>query len=150
MDISDWVTGALSVFAIAISIIALRKSWKAASASIELGIATEIRASKDRTSDLCIQMSAFQSEDKRTEDEERRFQATSKAFWAAIENNINAYENACAKYADNKVDRHRFKKIYKTEIRKLVQNPKFAKYFDEVKSEYRNILNVYKEWEHLE
>ena len=39
---------------------------------------------------------------------------------AAHEDFLNAYDEACAKYIDSKVDRLRFKKLYHDEIRQLV------------------------------
>lgn len=72
------------------------------------------------------------------------------AFKAAVESNINAYEEACAKYIDNKYDRKRFKKIYQISLRQLVENPQHKPYFDGVTSRYKAILKVYSEWENPE
>ena len=74
----------------------------------------------------------------------------SQAFNSAIESNLNAYEEACAKYLDNKVDKERFKRNYSVEIRQLVENTNYKKYFDATTSPYKCILKVYNEWNNLE
>lgn len=69
---------------------------------------------------------------------------------SAIESNLNAYEEACAKYLDKKVDKKRFKRNYCVEIRQLVENKNYKNYFDANASSYKCILKVYKEWNNLE
>lgn len=73
-----------------------------------------------------------------------------KALNAAYERNLNAYEEACAKYLDNKVDKDRFKKNYHLDIRNLVQNEQFQDKFNPLISPYKAILKVYNDWNNLE
>ena len=73
-----------------------------------------------------------------------------KALSTAYERNLNAYEEACAKYLDNKVDKERFKKNYHLDIRKLVENEHFKDKFNSTTSPYKAILKVYNEWNNLE
>ena len=73
-----------------------------------------------------------------------------KALNAAYERNLNAYEEACAKYLDNKVDKDRFKKNYHLDIRNLVQNEQFQDKINPLTSPYKAILKVYNEWNNLE
>lgn len=73
-----------------------------------------------------------------------------QAFESARELNLNAYEEACAKYLDGKVDKKRFKKNYHVEIRNLVENDNNKDKFDGVTSKYKCILAVYEEWNNLE
>lgn len=69
----------------------------------------------------------------------------------ALEREINAYEEACAKYLDGKVDKERFKRNYCLEIRQLVGNETLHnKFFDAVSSPFKCILKVYKEWNDME
>jgi len=63
---------------------------------------------------------------------------------------VNAYDHACSKYIDGKVDKARFKKNYQIEIRQLVQNEDLKHRFDPITSSHRPILNVYEEWENPE
>ena len=47
-----------------------------------------------------------------------------QAYFTAEEQYRNAYEEACGKYIDNKIDKIRFEKLYKQEIYKLVNDEK--------------------------
>lgn len=73
-----------------------------------------------------------------------------QAFETAREMNLNAYDEACSKYLDGKVDKERFKKNYHVEIRQLVENTNNKDKFDAVTSKYKCILAVYDEWNNLE
>lgn len=73
-----------------------------------------------------------------------------QAFETAREMNLNAYEEACSKYLDGKVDKERFKKNYHVEIRQLVENANNEDKFNAVTSKYKCILAVYAEWNNLE
>ena len=70
----------------------------------------------------------------------------------AIEDNLNAYEEACARYIDNKVDRDRFRKMFFSEIANLVRKKEaedhitFGLLHPEGQSLFQNIWRVYREW----
>ena len=66
---------------------------------------------------------------------------------AAFQDYVNAYEEACMKYIDNKIDCERFKKTYIKEITNLVT--KNEEMFG-VSSVYTAIKKVYNEWNDLE
>jgi len=118
--------------------------------NIELYISERITATKEKVSDIYLKMAPLAFKDDRDEQDEKLFAAYVMAYNAAIENNLNAYEDACSKFLDNKVDRLRFEKSYKTEIRQLVENEELKSYFDGVTSKYKAILKVYNNWENLE
>ncbi len=63
---------------------------------------------------------------------------------------LNAYEEACQKYLDKKVDKNRFKKSYFTEIQSMVKNESFKQKYDTQSTPYKATLKVYKEWFDLE
>jgi hypothetical protein len=90
------------------------------------------------------------SKDRRTSEEEKQLEIYQRSFNAAVEGNINAYEEACAKYLDGKVDRKRFGKNYRVALRQLIETPELKGYFDAVTSRYKAILKVYDSWENLE
>ena len=140
----------VSIAAIVVSIVTFSKANALNLGNIELYINERITHTKERVSDIELQMSELVSKSKRTAQEERVLETFRHSFMAAVENNINAYEEACAKYLDKKVDRKRFTKLYKTEIRQLVENEAFKEYFDGVTSRYKAVLKVYKSWENLE
>ncbi len=109
-----------------------------------------ITATKERVSDLTLRMAPLLTKDSRTAEDERMLEIYERNFKLAIENNLNAYEEVCAKYLDGKADRERFVKTYKREIRQLVENQEYRERFDGVTSPYKAILKVYDEWENLE
>lgn len=84
----------------------------------------------------------------------RRLQAFNGPFLEAVEDNLNAYEDACAKYLDGKIDKQRFKKMYVREIQNLCEtkpdNAIHSFLHPEVACRFQAIWRVYKEWFHLE
>lgn len=73
----------------------------------------------------------------------------SKEIASALDEDLlNAYEEACAKYIDNKVDKKRFYKMYVSEIRQLVENEPYKKIFNEIGCKFDAIINVYNKWNH--
>ena len=62
----------------------------------------------------------------------------------------NAYEDACGKYNDGKVDKDRFKLMYQTEIRRLVEEEPHKEFYANNQSPYDATLKVYNEWYHQE
>lgn len=67
----------------------------------------------------------------------------------AIEELLNSYEEACAKYIDKKIDKKRFKKMYNDEIKNIVESNELKKYF-QFGSKYEAIKKVYNKWFNLE
>lgn len=69
-----------------------------------------------------------------------------KSFETAEEQFRNAYEEACSKYLDGKLDKERFEKMYFIEIQNLVTNEDQKKHYDATQSHYRCTLAVYNQW----
>jgi len=118
--------------------------------SIELVINERITQTRQKVSEVTMNMAPLMSKSDRSEDEQKTLDIYIKTLHSEIENNINAYEEACMKYLDGKIDTVRFKKSYFTELRQLVEHEKYKKYFDGVSSRYKAILKVYDEWFNLE
>lgn len=153
------VANIISGFALLVAVIALYVSAKASSrsealqhASVEIEVRASIDVSRARVEDLSITHSPLLAKDKATltAEEATYIDIVRKVFDSAIENNVNAYENACQKYVDKKIDRVRFKKAYQTEIRQLVESSAHKRFFDGVTSRYKAILLVYGHWENKE
>ena len=62
----------------------------------------------------------------------------------------NAYEDACGKYNDGKIDKERFRLMYQTEIRRLVEEEPHKEFYSSNQSPYDATLKVYNEWFHRE
>jgi len=72
------------------------------------------------------------------------------AVKSALEVVLNAYDEACAKYNDNKIDRIRFKQLYIDEIRNIVEDENTKVYYQMPQSKYKATIKVYDEWNNLE
>jgi len=148
------VTLIFSSLAIIISLFAYFRSSSIAMGSLELAIRERISTSKVSVQTSIVQMTALLSKretEEITQAESIQLKTYEAIYKSAIEDNINAYEEACAKYLDKKVDRKRFKKIYKAEIKQLVENQSHStEYFHPTTSKFKAILKVYEEWENLE
>ncbi|WP_143485914.1 hypothetical protein [Pseudomonas sp. PA15(2017)] len=122
-------------------------------AMVELEISQSIENAKSKINEIALIMVPFVAKEKANALSSEDVEALSlyrKNFNAATQTLINYYDSACSKYADGKVDKIRFRKTYKTEIRRLVENEDLQEYFNPLTSSYKPILNIYKEWEHLE
>lgn len=120
---------------------------------VELEISQSIENAKSSINEISIIMAPLVSKENLktiTLEESETLTLYRKNFNAATQTLVNYYDSACSKYLDEKVDKVRFKKTYKNEIRKLVENADLKEYFNPLTSSYKPILNVYSEWEHLE
>lgn len=111
---------------------------KISQGQIELQIHQLISQTKKDLLDIALKVDSGQAE------------ILKQAFETARELNLNAYDEACSKYLDKKVDRERFKRNYHVEIRQLVEDPNNGEKFNGVTSKYKCILKVYEEWNNLE
>lgn len=157
MEFKDVVSTVIATISVIISLFALSKSSKASSAalniqhaSVELEIRNAIENSKNQIQNLSITFAPLKVKANRTQDEDALFKFHEKALKSGIESLLNQYDDACAKYIDGKIDKHRFKKTYNKEIRNIVENKEFEEYFNPTTSNYKPILIVYKEWFDLE
>ena len=150
MSIYEVLSLSFSLLAIIISIVSISKVNMFSLANIELYLNERITDTKVKVSELSEKIMILNSKTKKTVEDKRLLENYKFLFNTAIENNLNVYEEACAKYLDRKIDRKRFEKTYRTEIRQLVEKTEFSEYFDKVSSRYRAIRKVYDGWENLE
>ena len=124
---------------------------------IETGLRSEIRATRKAARDASIALAEATSRvqgDKRelSKADKERLMPYVLCYEEAIEDNLNAYEEACARYIDNKVDRDRFRKMFFSEIANLVRKKEaedhitFGLLHPEGQSLFQNIWRVYREW----
>ncbi len=112
----------------------------------ELLINSRITETKNKVIDFSLKI----FEDDSLEENSEKKGNFIKVLLSHQESNLNAYDEACAKYLDNKVDKERFKKTYFTEIREIVENKELKDFFDPTTTRYKTILKVYREWFDLE
>lgn len=149
-EILSLIFSGIAILIAVLSYLLAKRANSTASANTELYINERITNTKEKVSEISMLMSSLITKKNKTNEEEEQLKIFQFNFKAAVENNLNAYEESCAKYLDNKVDKKRFHKQYKTEVRQLVENEQFKEYFDRASSRYRSILKTYNEWENLE
>lgn len=147
----------ISILSLLVSICAViyanqahKVAHKVANGEIELSIFTAIKDTEVRVMDLTIELSKFDEYKKLDEIQKKHFNALNQALEQAIESNLNAYEESCAKYLDGKIDVDRFSRMYNTPIRNLVENDEYEQYFKPITSSYKCIIKVYEKWNNLE
>ncbi|TKE91266.1 hypothetical protein FCV44_19485 [Vibrio kanaloae] len=121
---------------------------------VELEMRQAIENAKSKVNDISIIMAPLvareESEQNLSVEDTKTLEIYRKNFNAAVQTFMNTYDDACSKYIDGKVDKVRFKKNYRYEIRNLLENKELKEYFDPLTSRYKPILNVYTEWENME
>ena len=136
----------ISIVGAIISIIALIKSFNTdrkthnfAQGQIEIQVREMISQKKTRYADLGIQLEGNPEN-----------ASLKNAINAALEEVLNAYDEACSKYIDNKIDKKRFKKLYIEEIKNIVDGSETKQYYLMPHSKYKATVKVYDEWYNLE
>ena len=112
----------------------------------------DIKEAKVRFEDICGEIEAVtlgREANNLTAVENKILEIKFKRMDSILEEYLNAYENACSKYIDKKIDVIRFKKMYVSEVRNLFEPPENAfvrLLHPEGTSNYKAIWKVYKEW----
>lgn len=138
-NVTDWIAIIISIVAFGFSLFSFFKSNSLTKGQVEMQIRDMISSAKWRYADLGIQLS--------NDNQNQMLIASTKA---ALEDVLNAYDEACAKYIDKKVDTERFKKLYVTEIRNLVEDNNTKSYYVMPQSKFQATVKVYREWNNLE
>lgn len=124
---------------------------------VELEMRQAIENAKSKVNEVSVLMAPLVAREDSEEENEHLSSSEKKTldiyrknFNAAVQTLMNTYDDACSKYIDGKVDKVRFKKNYRYEIRNLLENGDLKEYFNPLTSRYKPILNVYTEWENME
>lgn len=128
-----------------------QNSSKVEHGMIELSIRSAITDAKKHVVETTTPLQPFLYKLKNnialTPEETHTFDHAQKVFKSAEEDEINAYEEACAKYITGKVDYKTFEHLYHGEIKQLVENPNLSDYFFPTeKSPFQSIIDVYTKW----
>lgn len=155
LELNDIITITISLFAIAISVwdrIANlnnnRKTNEKAEQAIKLSqgvteieIRNSISNARSRVDDFGLQLRNFKLERPKED-----LKAHEKIFWSILEDYFNHYDRACRLYLEGKIDKKSFKKEYKREIRNIIVNKNYQRYFGSKNKRFKAILKVYKKW----
>lgn len=121
---------------------------------VELEMRQAIENAKSKVNEISVVMAPLVARESGEQglsiEDAKTLEIYQKNFNASVQTLMNTYDDACSKYIDGKVDKIRFKKNYRYEIRNLLENKDLKEYFDPLTSRYKPILNVYTEWENME
>lgn len=130
----DGITSVMAIVAFIFSIISFLRSNAYTKAQVEISIRNMIFDAKEKFYEFS-----------NNSDVEKKLILSS-----VFEDYLNAYDEACAKYIDNKIDKVRFKKMYVDEIKNLVECKNGKEKIDTDTTRFRAIRKVYNEWNNLE
>ena len=159
---SDWIALAscvLSVIALWVSIHFARRAERAGKSANDIAIGqsetnlrTAITAAQERLSQSNIQIATIRkgkTPEELTSDERSIYEIYLAYYDRTAEQLLKSYEDACAKYLDNKIDRLRFKKAYEKELQDLCEKERGTIHkllHPRDSSSYKAIWSVYEEW----
>lgn len=122
----------------------------------ETNLRESISRARERYEDICLRLADLvngRKFDDLLKPEKARAEQYRKVQLSSLESLMNSYENACAKYRDDKIDKDRFKKLYIEEIRTLFSESDncYSRYLHpEGTSKFKAIWAVYRAWNDLE
>ena len=127
---NEWIAIIISAIALGFSVFSWYKTTKVDKGQLEIEVRKMISERKNDFLKYCNENNKKEIID------------------SLIEEEINAYDQACLFYRERKIDKKSFEKTYKTEILNLVEDKNYKEVgkFDEIDCKYENLINVYKEW----
>jgi len=130
---------------------------KLSTGQAETSLRSAISVTRSSVRDIGVKLAEITNgkrPDQFTAEETRRLKSYQGPFNEALEDNLNAYEDACAKYVDDKIDKERFKKSYIREIQNLCEakpdNPVHQLLNPADSCKFKCVWKVYREWHHHE
>jgi hypothetical protein len=159
MDEKAWISLGSAIIAVSAMIATIIVSLKARAVSLgqaETSLRASISVTRQAVRSIGLEIAKLmdgKAPNKLTAEDNRRLQPVKVCFEEAIEDHLNAYENACGQYLDNKVDKARFRKAYNGEVRGLCEDetPEIkARMHPADVSDFKAIWKVYREWHNLE
>ena len=126
-----------SIGALILSIFAYRNSQATGHAQVELEMRTLISNAQNRMQDIALKIAESSGK------VPPLFQSVMNA---AMEQVANAYDEACDKYLDKKIDLKSFENLYRNEIIQLVENEQFRPLYDTATTRYKATRGVYDAW----
>lgn len=122
------------------------KALKTSEGSLEISMKDSISSSRTHLARAAKELKDFRMTHPRKKDAFYQ-----KLFFEALEDYINKYDKACMLFLDGKFDSERFKREYRVEIRRLVEDGDYKeRYFPAHSSKFKAVLKVYENWENQE
>lgn len=134
----------IAFFAFIFSIFAFKRSSPLENGQFEVQIREMISNAKSKLLETSYRISQEDFKTKEEETQKEKRELLESIFEAALEELKNAYDEACAKYIDKKIDRKRFKNLYMSEIEGFVNDYKESYNIDT--SKFIDTCKVYNKW----
>ena len=127
---NEWIAVVISAIALGFSIFSWYKTTRVSKGQLEIEVRKMISERKNDFLKYCNENNKKEIID------------------SLIEEEINAYDQACLFYRERKIDKKSFENTYKTEILNLIEDRNYREVgkFNEIDCKYDNLINVYKEW----
>jgi len=127
---------------------------KLSQAQVEMGIRSQVNEAKHRIEDFLLTHGDFLAKTEKggtkiTKTEKERADRLKLIGNGRVEGHLNALDEACQKYNDDKVDKVRFQKAWQTEIRQAVKEKSHNEFLQPGHT-YHALMGVYDEWENKE
>lgn len=140
------ISAFISLLAFIFSLISFLKSNSLAKVEYEYSNFAIIMNTKDKILEISNKIIPLRVKEKfqpldQTEIETLKYYLA--VFDTALENNLNAYDEACSKYLANNVNQNRFENSYKNEIIGLVEGEEYASFLDDQSVKYGNIKKAF-------
>jgi len=119
---------------------------------METSLREQITNARNRMEDSSLKIPDLlkgRERDGLTDSELQHLEVLENSWRSSIESYLNAYEDACGKFIDDKTDKDRFRKGYINEIKTICDHNRasFSRLMHpEATSQYEAIWKVYREW----
>jgi predicted DNA binding CopG/RHH family protein len=114
------------------------KATKITSANLEHELYKEIKATKEKVSDILLEIPKLKATDEAGKVILQQFHK------ALQENHVNAFEVACGNYLDKNVNQTRFKENFSDELKNLIEDKTYKEIIHCEGSPYKNIFEALK------
>lgn len=118
----------------------------------ETALREQIQIARQRMEDIGFKLQEIllgRKKEELSKEEQNHLEFIQTSWNSSVEGYINAYEDACGKFLDEKIDQIRFKKVYIEEIRNIC-DPKREAYkrhmHPDATSKFEAIWKVYSKW----
>ena len=165
-SMADWIALAVSAASMIVGVasalyarnanLQANQALKLSSGEAETNLREAIQIARRRFEDVLAESEELRAEFQSAGDDatrERikfRLEPKKKRMNSAIEGLFSAYDSACRRYLEQKIDRESFKREFLDEIRDVVSDEPFKSRFDEQRERrrgtYQFVVRVYDEW----
>jgi cell division protein FtsL len=142
MTVVSLVSICVSIVAVIVSVLSFLKNNSITKDNALTNIKSNIDNAKSHYENLCMETSALQSKQNLSTDKQRELELKMSICNSAFEKVLNAYDDGCVRFFNNKVNKKDFKEKYHQDVVKYVEE--FPEHFEEPLTHYGSVLRYYK------